>query len=112
LAGIDSIATSLGALQVTPAALERAAKHQKAGGVVMSAICTDAEAVNACWQFAQDHRILVEPACGAALAVMYSERLRALVLPDIAKGPIVIEVCGGSGVNVELMTQWKKDFLE
>jgi L-serine/L-threonine ammonia-lyase len=54
------------------------------------------------------------PACGAALAVMYSERLRALVLPDNAnkKGPSVIEVCGGSGVNVELMTQWKKDFLE
>jgi L-serine/L-threonine ammonia-lyase len=113
LARIDSIATSLGALQITPAALERASKHQTAGGVVLSALCTDAEAVNACWQFAQDHRILVEPACGAALAVVYSERLRALVLPDIVKkGPIVIEVCGGSGVNVELLTQWKKDFLE
>jgi L-serine/L-threonine ammonia-lyase len=113
LAGIDSIATSLGALQVTPAALERASKHQKAGGVVLSATCTDAEAVHACWQFAQDHRILVEPACGAALAVLYSERLRTLVLPDIAQqGPIVIEVCGGSGVNVELLTQWKRDYLE
>jgi L-serine/L-threonine ammonia-lyase len=112
LSGIDSIATSLGALQVTPAVLERAAQHAQTGGIVRSAMCTDAEAVNACWQFAQDHRILVEPACGAALAVMYSERLRAQVLPDIQKGPIVIEVCGGSGVNVELLTQWKKDFLE
>jgi hypothetical protein len=35
-----------------------------------------------------------------------------LVLADIQKGPIVIQVCGGSGVNVELLTQWKKDFLE
>jgi len=110
LEGIDSIATSLGALEVTPAALERAAKYQAAGGVVQEAMCTDAEAVHACWQFAQDHRILVEPACGAALAVVYSERLREQVLKDVT-GPIVVEVCGGSGVNVELLSQWKKHFL-
>jgi L-serine/L-threonine ammonia-lyase len=112
LSGIDSVATSLGALEVTPAALDRAAKHQQAGGVVREAICTDAEAVHACWQFAQDHRLLVEPACGAALAVVYSERLREELLKDVGNGPIVIEVCGGSGVSLELLMQWKKDYLE
>mmetsp|Transcript_10552 Transcript_10552/g.16176 ORF Transcript_10552/g.16176 Transcript_10552/m.16176 type:complete len:379 (+) Transcript_10552:60-1196(+) len=111
LPAITSIATSLGALQVTPVATERAQRHITQGGSVESAVCTDAEAVNACVKFAQDHRLLVEPACGAALAVAYTERLRERYLSEI-DGPVVLEVCGGSGVNIDLMMQWKKDFLE
>jgi L-serine/L-threonine ammonia-lyase len=109
LPGIDSIATSLGATSVTPVALERAKAH--VGGFA-SAICTDAEAVSACVKFAQDHRLLVEPACGAALAVAYSERLRDLYLKDVTEGPIVLEVCGGSGVSVDLLHQWKEEYLK
>lgn len=110
LDAIKSIATSLGALEVTPVALERARAHQEAGGLVHSAICTDSEAVNACVEFSRDHRILVEPACGAALAVAYIPRLRDQFLSNI-DGPIVIEVCGGSGVSIELLSFWKKEFL-
>jgi L-serine/L-threonine ammonia-lyase len=107
LPAIDSIATSLGATSCTPVALERAREHK---GGFAAAICTDAEAVDACVQFAQDHRLLVEPACGAALAIAYSERLRDEYLKDV-DGPIVLEVCGGSGVNVDLLHSWKKDYL-
>lgn len=104
LPSIDSIATSLGALQVSETAIERSRNHQaKSLGTVTTAICTDAEAVDACLQFARDHRMLVEPACGAALAVLYSPRLRQGV-----EGPIVVQVCGGSGVNLELLQQWKE----
>jgi len=104
LPSIDSIATSLGALQVSETAIERSKSHEEKGlGSVKTAICTDAEAVDACLQFARDHRMLVEPACGAALAVLYSERLRNGV-----EGPVVVEVCGGSGVNLELLQQWKE----
>lgn len=106
LPGIDSIATSLGATSVTPVALERAKSHR---GEFSASICTDAEAVEACVKFAQDHRLLVEPACGAALAVAYSERLRNEHLKDV-EGAIVLEVCGGSGVNVDLLHSWKIDF--
>lgn len=106
LPGINSIATSLGATSVTPVALERAKAHK---GSFATAICSDAEAVEACLRFAQDHRMLVEPACGAALAVAYSERLREVLFQDV-EGPIVLEVCGGSGVSVELLCQWKKQF--
>ena len=106
LPGINSVATSLGATSVTPVALERAKSHK---GGFCSAICSDAEAVEACWRFAQDHRILVEPACGAGLAVAYSERLRESLLTDV-DGPIVLEVCGGSGVSVDLLCQWKTQF--
>jgi len=90
LPGITSVATSLGALQVTPAVLERATSHP---GQFQSLTCTDAEAVAACAQFANEHKILVEPACGAALAVAYSRRLRESALQGAES--VVIEVCGG-----------------
>jgi L-serine/L-threonine ammonia-lyase len=110
LESIDSVASSLGALQVTPVALERSRAHP---GGVHSSICTDKEAVEACVRFSQDHRILVEPACGAALAVAYSERLRSAHLTGIDKDSIIVlEVCGGSGVSVDLLLQWRQDFLE
>jgi len=90
LPGITSVATSLGALQVTPAVLDRASAHP---GTFQSLTCTDAEAVAACAQFANEHKILVEPACGAALAVAYSQRLRENALRGAES--VVIEVCGG-----------------
>lgn len=100
LPGIDTLATSLGALQVTDALLEFAQQQPTA-----TAVCTDTEAVEACLRFASDHRVLVEPACGAGLAVAYSERLRPMLqaLPSV-----VIEVCGGSGVNLALLEEWRK----
>jgi len=107
LPGINSIATSLGATSCTPVALDRARSHE--GGFAASA-CTDEEAVDACVRFARDHRLLVEPACGAALAVAYSKRMRDLYLKNV-DGPIVLEVCGGSGVDVDLLHSWKREYL-
>ena len=93
-----SNAALLGALQVTQVALDRASQHR-----TEAAICTDREAVDACMAFAADHRVLVEPACGAGLAVAYSPRLRSMLqgLPSA-----VIEVCGGSAVTVGLLAEW------
>ena len=110
LQSIDSIATSLGALEVTPVSLTRAKAFQSRGGSVVPSICTDAEAVDACLKFAADHRMLVEPACGAALAVVYSERLRKAALEGVV-GVVVVEVCGGSGVNLDLLATWKQELL-
>ena len=51
LPAIDSVATSLGALQVSPTALQRAQNYQNQGfGTVQSVTCTDAEAIDACLQ--------------------------------------------------------------
>jgi L-serine/L-threonine ammonia-lyase len=44
---IDSVATSLGALQVSPSALTRTREY---GTDVSPAVCTDAQAIDACWQ--------------------------------------------------------------
>jgi len=124
LDGITSVATSLGALEVTPVVVQRAQRHQERGAVgddgddVLSYVCTDAEAVDACVRFAAEHRMLVEPACGASLAPLYSERLRTKLLEELNKGGsssedsvIVVEVCGGSGVNLELLDGWKAQFV-
>jgi L-serine/L-threonine ammonia-lyase len=61
LPAIDSIATTLGARTVAAQALREA---QSAN--VVSVVVSDRAAVNACLRFADDHRALVEPACGAA----------------------------------------------
>jgi len=51
LPAIESVATSLGALQVSPTCLERAKNHEAKGlGTVQSVTCTDAEAIDACLQ--------------------------------------------------------------
>jgi L-serine/L-threonine ammonia-lyase len=110
LESIDSVATSLGALEVTPVSLERAKALTARGGSFVPLTCTDAEAIDASLKFASHHRMLVEPACGAALAVVYSERLRNSAL-DGVEGAVVVEVCGGSGVNLDLMQMWKEEFL-
>ncbi|MFN8485698.1 MAG: pyridoxal-phosphate dependent enzyme [Anaerolineae bacterium] len=93
---ITSIATTLGAKTVTPQALAWAQQRP-----IASALVSDAQAVAACVAFADDHRILVEPACGASLAVAYEGM-------DILPGadPVVIIVCGGVGVDTRALAAW------
>jgi L-serine/L-threonine ammonia-lyase len=71
LDAIDSIATSLGALKVADGVLERAAAH---GAPTHCVTVSDGAALDACRRFAADHRVLVEPACGAGLSVLYGGR--------------------------------------
>ena len=43
---------------------------------IISKVVEDRTALEACIRFAKDHRILVEPACGAVLSAVYAELLR------------------------------------
>eukprot|EP00586_Coscinodiscus_wailesii_P020590 CAMPEP_0172508004 /NCGR_PEP_ID=MMETSP1066-20121228/208422_1 /TAXON_ID=671091 /ORGANISM="Coscinodiscus wailesii, Strain CCMP2513" /LENGTH=339 /DNA_ID=CAMNT_0013285783 /DNA_START=119 /DNA_END=1138 /DNA_ORIENTATION=+ len=107
LDGITSVATSLGALSVSPTALSRAKEHRDEGrGGVESVVVRDEDAVRACWDLAEGHRLLVEPACGAALAAL--EGLRDVVEGN---GPIVVVVCGGSAITPEMLQDYKKQYL-
>lgn len=96
---IESIATSLGAKKVSEGAYARACRH-----VVVSHVVTDRQAVDACLSFAKDHRVLVEPACGASLSAVYDppEFLRD-------KNCILVIVCGGAGVTFEQLQNWKEN---
>lgn len=89
LDAITSVATSLGAKTIASAALDVARELD-----VDSRVVTDREAIDACLRFADDHRIVVEPACGAALALAYGG---SDALADA--GTILVVVCGGAGVT-------------
>jgi L-serine/L-threonine ammonia-lyase len=97
LPAITSIAGTLGAKRVAQRAFELCFEHP-----VQSVTVTDGEAVDACLAFADTHRVLVEPACGAALAVPLVHR----GLIEQFKAPL-IEVCGGVGVSLDKLNEWK-----
>ncbi|MBN1221215.1 MAG: pyridoxal-phosphate dependent enzyme [Anaerolineae bacterium] len=94
---ISSIATTLGAKQVTPKLLEWAGRHQ-----ITPLVVTDRSAVEACLNFANDLRVVVEPACGASLTVLYDhgEAIKE------AESVLAI-VCGGAGVTIGQLLEWQ-----
>lgn len=83
---LSGIATSLGARQVCQKALDLT-KHRE----IISLTVSDQQAVNACLSFLDDHRTLVEPSCGAALAVLYDQKLDLSAMENV-----LVIVCGGS----------------
>jgi L-serine/L-threonine ammonia-lyase len=101
LPAITSIATSLGARQVAQHVFDLVSEHS-----IESVTVSDADAVAACLKFADAHRLLVEPACGAALAVA---DVHAGLLSRF-KAPL-IEVCGGIGVSLAMLDAWRARFL-
>jgi L-serine/L-threonine ammonia-lyase len=100
LPAITSIATSLGARRVADEAFAVTKSHP-----VTSVTVTDAQAVAACLKFADEHRVLVEPACGAAIAVLdaHPELMARFERP-------LVEVCGGVGVSLRRLLEWKEMF--
>jgi L-serine/L-threonine ammonia-lyase len=100
LPAITSIATTLGARRVAQHAFDLTRQH-----TIHSVTVSDAQAVRACLQFADDMRVLVEPACGAALAVAY-ENLPVL---QAFQRPLIV-VCGGIGVDLAKLQQWNSQF--
>lgn len=99
LPAITSIATSLGARRVMPRLLDLAREHQ-----IVSVVVSDAQAVQACTRFADATRVLVEPACGASIAALDVHR----AVFGRFTSPL-IEVCGGMGVSLARLAQWRAD---
>lgn len=88
LDAITSTATSLGAKKICETAFN--AQHK----VPLSATeVSDESAITACRQFLDDHRVLVEPACGASLSIAYDQS--DIIMSEDIK-TIAIIVCGGS----------------
>jgi L-serine/L-threonine ammonia-lyase len=95
---ISSIATSLGAKRVCDQAVKWSQEHP-----VHSVLVSDKSAVSACERFLADHRVLVEPACGASLALAY-ERSPAL---ETFKTVLVV-VCGGATATADQLREWAR----
>jgi L-serine/L-threonine ammonia-lyase len=104
---ISSIATSLGAKRVANATFEYAQRKH-----VTSAVVSDAHAAMGCWRFADDERILIEPACGASVATCYNGMLKKL-LPELTpESKVAIIVCGGSAISTELLEEFRTTYAE
>jgi L-serine/L-threonine ammonia-lyase len=99
LPAITSIATSLGARQAMPRLLDLAREHE-----IASVVVSDKQAVHACARFADATRVLVEPACGASIAALDVHR----AIFERFKAPL-IEVCGGMGVSLARLAQWRNE---
>jgi len=97
LPGIASVASSLGAKRVAEQALACTRQHP-----VQSHLVTDRAALEACERFLLDHRVLVEPACGAALALAYSAEALA------GYQHVLVVVCGGATATLEQIQAWLK----
>jgi len=105
--GITSQATSLGATRVSDRTWELFTSSKQ----TRSAVLTDAEAAMGSWRFADDERILVELACGVNVALCYGGRLaKALGRPVKPDEKVVIVVCGGSNVTIDMINTWKQEF--
>lgn len=96
---LDTLATcagSLAARRVCDRAAELARLHP-----VRSHLVSDREALQACERFLDDHRLLVEPACGAALAALYGECPALEEVDDV-----LVVVCGGVTASLEQIRAW------
>jgi L-serine/L-threonine ammonia-lyase len=86
LEAIRTVAKNLGAPRIADGAFERAVAWK-----VRSRLVDDEAALAACERFLDDHRMSVEPACGAVLAAAYAG------LPELAAAQsAVVVVCGGA----------------
>uniref|UniRef100_A0A3B5KXN4 L-serine ammonia-lyase n=1 Tax=Xiphophorus couchianus TaxID=32473 RepID=A0A3B5KXN4_9TELE len=98
---ITSEAKCLGAKTVCRRAFELSLSGE---ATIISELVTDQEALRAVQMFLDEERVLVEMACGAALAAVYSgliPRLQAQGRLPTPLRPLLVIVCGGSSINME-----------
>lgn len=93
LPAIESIATSLGARQICQQAFSLAQTRS-----IESVVVSDRDAVAACRSLLDNHQVLVEPACGAAIAGL-SQPCSNLERAET----ILVVVCGGVTSDLEFL---------
>ena len=100
LPAITSIATSLGARQVARQAFDEARRHP-----VRPVVVSDAQAVDGCLAFAREHRVVVEPACGASIAATLAG---GAAFADART--VLVVACGGVSSTYEQLQAWRDGF--
>jgi L-serine/L-threonine ammonia-lyase len=95
LASIDTIALTMGAKRVCQRVVDLAGAHP-----IRSVLVRDDAAVAALRRFADDQRVLVEPACGAVLSLVYDGH------PEVVGRSVLVVVCGGASVTLAQLAAW------
>lgn len=90
---VSGIATTLAAKKVCQNAFEVSQELE-----VRSLVVSDQDTVDACLKFVDDNRILVEPACGATLSVLYDQAIQFKPTDQV-----LVIVCGGAGITLETL---------
>ncbi|MYF95583.1 MAG: pyridoxal-phosphate dependent enzyme [Holophagales bacterium] len=98
LPAITSLAITLGAKKICQRAFDCTRAHP-----LRSVVVSDRAAVSACQRFLADHRVIVEPACGASLAAVYDA---APELEDFES--VLVVVCGGATTTLEQLAEWAR----
>lgn len=93
---IDTIANTLGASRVAERAFDIGQQDR-----TTSTIVSDKQATSATRQFADDHKFIVEPACGAALAICYSNKFE---FPEGSN--VIVVLCGGTSTTVDALVDY------
>ena len=96
---MTGVATSLGARQVCQRSFDIAQKRS-----VTPIKVTDQEAITACLSFLDDHRTLVEPACGASLAILYGKKIPMKLYQNV-----LVIVCGGSTTSIDSLKNFQQN---
>ncbi|VVT47023.1 uncharacterized protein SAPINGB_P001505 [Magnusiomyces paraingens] len=79
-------------------------------GKTHSLVVSDREAAEACIRFAHDHKMMVEAACGTALAPLYNGKIKE-AFPNLSKDDtIVVVVCGGTSVSWDILKGYSETF--
>lgn len=88
---VSGIATSLAAKCVAQRLMDYAQEHS-----ITPLVVSDDDTLVACRSFLDDHHVLLEPASGAPLSVIYQQH------PDLSNyRSILVIVCGGVGLTAE-----------
>ncbi|KAG2177180.1 hypothetical protein INT43_007837 [Umbelopsis isabellina] len=100
-----TIAKSLSVRTISSKSLELSLDHP----VVPFAV-SDAMAADAVRHFADDHKTMVEPACGAALSLCYTQVIRD-ILPSLSENSdIVVIATGGSDIFLDDLDAFRRKY--
>jgi len=104
---VTSICTTLGAKTICKEVFEASKKHP-----IISVVLSDDDAVDACLNFVNDAKVLVEPSCGVGIATIYKKIPQIMDIIKDKENPVVVMiVCGGNSLSIEDLQnhQKKKD---
>jgi L-serine/L-threonine ammonia-lyase len=96
LPSVSGIATSLAAKRVTSRLFEYTKEH-----TITPLVVSDQSTIMACTAFLDDHHVLLEPASGASLSVIYDQH------PALSEySSILVIVCGGIGLSLNSLMDY------
>ncbi|CAI6084463.1 unnamed protein product [Clonostachys chloroleuca] len=103
---ITSQARSLGVATVSQKTFDYAQRDQ-----VVSGVLSDAEAAKGCWMLAKYERLLVELTAGIAVRLCEDNLLEKFTGKRLDRdSKVVLLVCGGNDISVEMLMRWKEQY--